>query len=111
MPTVAARSPCEKLKTGLQSMMDEEAVVRMFVGLVFCLDDSSCFARSDLRFARLAPLNLWLLLLSESSMGVMMLLLRSGSRWIMLLRTIPLLLRRYHVAVNGVLCLFVDLLF
>ena len=82
----------------------------MFVGLVFCLDDSSCFTRSDLRFARLVPLNLWLLL-SESSMGVMMLLLRSGSRWIMLLRTIPLLLRRYHVAVNGVLCLFVDLLF
>ena len=49
-------------------MMDEEAVVRMFVGLVFCLDDSSCFARSDLRFARLVPLNLWLLLLPESSM-------------------------------------------
>ena len=97
---MAALSPCEKLKTGLQSMMDEEAV-RMFVGLVFCLDDSSCFTRSDLRFARLAPLNLWLLLLSESSMGVMMLLLR----------TIPLLLRRYHVAVNGVLCLFVALLF
>ena len=97
---MAALSPCEKLKTVLQSMMDEEAV-RMFVGLVFCLDDSSCFARSDLRFARLAPLNLWLLLLSESSMGVMMLLLR----------TIPLLLRRYHVAVNGVLCLFVALLF
>ena len=65
---------------------------QMSLHLVFCLDDSSWFGCSDLRFARLvrAALVPASLLYSETSVGrVMMLLLTSDHPRIMLLRTIP----------------------